>query len=230
MRTIPALLAAAAIAVGPATMFTAPAHAGSNCDINLPPEVFKYCVTDGRMGSPGGAPPQAAPASQQPAAPPPAVADHPLPPPPVAVADHPLPPPPGVQPVHAAPPAGMSPGPESSWPGGVAADCANPAYAASYNFFCADVGIPGATPAGAPAVPAPPIPAGAPPQVAENEGSNGYPGLIPPEGAPYDNGYEDPTSGGGCNKARSKALGLPCTRTDGRPDPDDGDGVVAPQG
>lgn len=31
----------------------------------------------------------------------------------------------------------MSPGPVSTWPGGVAADCANPIYAAHYNLFCA---------------------------------------------------------------------------------------------
>jgi hypothetical protein len=137
MRSISTFLAAAAVAAG-ATVATPPAASagcpqapgvmiGSN-DANDRLGAFLGCGGPDAPAPPLQAPPQAPVAIQAPP-----------PPPPPAVAPPPPPAPPAVAPP---PPQGMSPGPESSWPGGVAADCANAAYAAHYNFFCADVGTP----------------------------------------------------------------------------------------
>jgi hypothetical protein len=99
MRTIPTLLAAAAMAVG-TTVFTVPAapqaHACTMAEILAPNNAF--AGIDGCPGV-GGQAPAAKPApAPAPAPPPQAVADHPLPPPPAAAPDHPLPPPPAVAP------------------------------------------------------------------------------------------------------------------------------------
>jgi hypothetical protein len=213
MRTIPTLLVAAATAVAP-VMLTAPtAHADYVCTTTWGGTISfvgnsNLCYGGGTLVTPAqpqNAPPASAPAAQT--APPPQapVADHPLPAPPAAAPDHALPPPPAVVP----PPApGMSPGPESSWPGGVAADCANPAYAASYNFFCADVGTGG--PAPAPGAPAP--------QVAQNDPTQG--GILtvpPPGGNPNQDGVNSETDGG-CNYADSHANGTPCALKPGMGD------------
>jgi hypothetical protein len=87
------------------------------------------CALTGQCAGGPQAPPPAAPAPVQAAPPPPAGPPPPVPPPPVPVQAAPPPP--------AAPPPGQSPGPVSTWPGGVAADCANVVYAAHYNLFCA---------------------------------------------------------------------------------------------
>ena len=166
MRTIPTLLAAAAIAVGSA-VFTVPvAHADYVCTTTWGSTISfvgnsNLCYGGGTLVGPAAPAPVAqrpAPQAPAPQSPPPQ-----SPPP----ADHPFPP----------PPAAVSPG-----------DCANPAFAASYNFYCADVGVPGATPAGAPAPAAPPA---APPQVAQNVpggetgGGETYPGLYLGPAAPH---------------------------------------------
>ena len=178
MRTIPTLLAAAAIAVGSAVFTVPQAHAG--CDLNLPAEQFKYCSSGGRVGSPGPAPQQQQPAPQA-SAPQAPVADHPLPAPPVPVADHPLPPPPGVAP----PPAPAVGAPSSACP-----------YfdAATGSTNCSPVGsapqpVPAAQPV-APDVEAAPAPANVV-----------YPGVVPQPYAPPLSGYYDPLVSSPCNPA-----------------------------
>jgi hypothetical protein len=131
MRTIPTLLAAAAIAAG-TTVAMAPA-ASAGCP-QAPGVMIGSNEANDRLGAAlgcGGPDAPAPPLQAPPQAPAPQA--------PVVIQ---APPAPAV-----VPPQGMSPGPESSWPGGVAADCANAAYAAHYNFFCADVGTGNGAPA-----------------------------------------------------------------------------------
>lgn len=132
--------AAAAAAITLATAgFSAPSAQAD--PIDCPPDTplthwshqacLNDCIAMGRCSGAGpvspvaAPPPPAAPALPAVPAPPPAA-----PPPPPVPVEAPLPPPPAA-------PQTMSPGPVSTWPGGVAADCANAVYAAHYNFFCA---------------------------------------------------------------------------------------------
>jgi hypothetical protein len=123
MRTIPTLLAAAAIAVGTTVAMAPAAFAG--CP-QAPGVMIGSNEANDRLGAFLGC--------GGPDAPPPPLPAPPQAPAPQAPVVIQAPPAPAVVPP---PPQGMSPGPESSWPGGVAADCANPAYAAHYDHFCA---------------------------------------------------------------------------------------------
>jgi hypothetical protein len=133
---------AAAVAIGATPLIVAaPASAWVPCGTGVAPDpasCTQMCQMAGTCAGPGGPPVQAAPPRQPPAAPT-------VPPPSLAEQNNPnligtlpnvLGQPPAPPTVVAAPPA-QSPGPVSTWPGGVPADCANAVYAAHYNDFCA---------------------------------------------------------------------------------------------
>ena len=133
MRTIPTLLAAAAIALAPTTLLTAPVAGAGPCDAfagNL--HALAECAVNGPPGAP---PPAATPA----AAPPPAA---PPPPPAPAAAPPPAAPPPA--PVQAAPPV----------PGGIPSCSFQEAWQTAGG--CGGAPIPAANPVPAPSPAAPP--------------------------------------------------------------------------